>query len=520
MKQTKQLLFRTIIASFLLTIVSTQLLAQREVIVEPGVPGVLNETIKGDTTSTGERVNVNTIYVLRRDASYFITSDIKNNGFKLHIKAEDGNGALPKILAGLRSNGKTSKICQTQDDAIFENLYLNTLKPNDGGVQWGGLRFLGEGKTVVVKGCHILGDKAAAFQIRSANMKFFITDCIIGNMGHPKSFGGNGRLIDTRSNVLDTVVIQNTTFYNLTDRIVRTMGGGINYFMFDHNTGFNIQGRHGTFNMGRSKEIHITNNIIRDPQLQGNCNYFTEEQTQPDTNNFYIVTIDTVLDGMVVDIKNNNFWTTQQVKGYYATLDSVSLTEVLSPLSKQVMGDDAVANAYIEEEVTFTNVPPVQYDYLVQIYTDRNTDSWPENWSLIEPADIDASYGTSATSYTSAENGLPLGDLNWYPEKKAEWVTDVAPLNNILPSEFSIQQNYPNPFNPTTNIEFSIPENGLVSLKVFNVLGQEVAELLDKELATGSYNVSFDASELTSGIYYYTLTSGNFVQTKKMILLK
>jgi len=136
------------------------------------------------------------------------------------------------------------------------------------------------------------------------------------------------------------------------------------------------------------------------------------------------------------------------------------------------------------------------------------------------PLEFDLSYSNSALQSAGTDQ-FALGDLNWFPTQKAQWLTDVEPTGNgVLVDEFRISQNYPNPFNPTTNIEFAIPENGLVSLKVFNVLGEEVAELLNKELASGTYNVNFDASQLTTGIYFYTLTSGNFVQTKKMLLLK
>jgi hypothetical protein len=96
----------------------------------------------------------------------------------------------------------------------------------------------------------------------------------------------------------------------------------------------------------------------------------------------------------------------------------------------------------------------------------------------------------------------------------------------LNPTVYSLSQNYPNPFNPTTNIEFRISNFGFVSLKVFDVLGNEVATLVDEEKPAGSYEVKFDGSGLSSGIYLYKLTAGNpasgtsFVETKKLILMK
>ncbi|NWG28310.1 MAG: T9SS type A sorting domain-containing protein [Ignavibacteriaceae bacterium] len=87
-------------------------------------------------------------------------------------------------------------------------------------------------------------------------------------------------------------------------------------------------------------------------------------------------------------------------------------------------------------------------------------------------------------------------------------------------SEFTLHQNYPNPFNPTTKISFSIPQNGFTTLKVFDVLGKEVANIIEGELNQGNYEILFDASDLSSGIYFYSLTSGEFTKTMKMILSK
>ncbi len=94
-----------------------------------------------------------------------------------------------------------------------------------------------------------------------------------------------------------------------------------------------------------------------------------------------------------------------------------------------------------------------------------------------------------------------------------------------IPQNFFLYQNYPNPFNPTTKIRYSIPSNvkgqmSNVSLKVYDVLGREVATLVNEEKQAGVYEVEFNASQLSSGIYYYQLKTGNFIETKKMILLK
>jgi hypothetical protein len=91
---------------------------------------------------------------------------------------------------------------------------------------------------------------------------------------------------------------------------------------------------------------------------------------------------------------------------------------------------------------------------------------------------------------------------------------------HYFPHTIELFQNYPNPFNPTTVIEYQIPQSSFVSLKAFDALGNEVATLVNEEKSTGIYKVKFDATHLSSGIYFYKLQSGNFIETKKMVLIK
>ena len=107
-------------------------------------------------------------------------------------------------------------------------------------------------------------------------------------------------------------------------------------------------------------------------------------------------------------------------------------------------------------------------------------------------------------------------------------ITDVNnnATNNPLPANYDLSQNYPNPFNPSTVINYSLPQNSIVTLKVYDVLGREVATLVNQEQRAGSYKVQFGNQNLTetrqisSGIYFYRLIAGSYVQTKKMLLLK
>ncbi len=96
----------------------------------------------------------------------------------------------------------------------------------------------------------------------------------------------------------------------------------------------------------------------------------------------------------------------------------------------------------------------------------------------------------------------------------------IEPVNNQVPNTYSLEQNYPNPFNPSTNINFSIPNSGLVKLSVFDISGKEVATIVNGDVAAGNYVVNYNASQLSSGVYFYRIVAGNFTQTKKMLIVK
>ncbi len=103
---------------------------------------------------------------------------------------------------------------------------------------------------------------------------------------------------------------------------------------------------------------------------------------------------------------------------------------------------------------------------------------------------------------------------------KVDIITGIDYSENLLPEEYHLSQNYPNPFNPSTTINFSIPSAQLVVLKVYNILGQQVKTLINKEMQAGNFKVNFKADNLSSGIYFYKLQAGNFSQVKKMIFLR
>ncbi|HUI29516.1 MAG TPA: T9SS type A sorting domain-containing protein [Candidatus Acidoferrales bacterium] len=146
---------------------------------------------------------------------------------------------------------------------------------------------------------------------------------------------------------------------------------------------------------------------------------------------------------------------------------------------------------------------------------------YPPTWPLPE----NLAYTNTSLQHAGTDD-YALGDLNWFPTQKAAWLAagglalGVHKTPDVLPVKFDLSNNYPNPFNPSTNIRVSLVKNGLMSLKIYNVLGQLVKVVDEgyKQAGTYDYNVSMD--QFASGLYFYTLQQGGNSLTKKMILLK
>jgi hypothetical protein len=164
-------------------------------------------------------------------------------------------------------------------------------------------------------------------------------------------------------------------------------------------------------------------------------------------------------------------------------------------------------------------------------YIERSTDG--ENFVRITN-DMIPGAGTSSSNndYTYADQNLNNGvhytyrlidvDINGneYVNPELVEVTPSFLSDAIVIDEYKLHQNYPNPFNPSTTLVYDVKDQGMVTLKVYNVMGQEVAELVNQSRENGRYAVSFDATGLSSGIYFYTVKVNNFTDTKKMLLVQ
>ncbi|MFZ2322235.1 MAG: T9SS type A sorting domain-containing protein [Ignavibacteriaceae bacterium] len=160
------------------------------------------------------------------------------------------------------------------------------------------------------------------------------------------------------------------------------------------------------------------------------------------------------------------------------------------------------------DEITYSKNNIVQYNNLGYQVNLSGIGERTVKLKLI--VSINEEFGYSLSNRLSDQNSLAKDNYQ---------VKDInSNISNV--TEYALDQNYPNPFNPSTKIKFQLPKDGFVTLKVYDILGKEIVTLITEEKSQGKYEVNFNASSLSSGVYIYKLTAGNFTASKKLMLLK
>jgi len=278
-------------------------------------------------------------------------------------------------------------------------------------------------------------------------------------------------------------------------------------------------------------------------------------------NNIYVAghTERTISDNLILTLKYNSSGVFQWNSFYHGPApDSVTGTTINIPHDMIV---DGLGNVIVTGEST---TPETDYDYATIKYNTNGIEQWSRRytrpgWEIDIPNSLtlDSSGNVYVTGYVHTLKYDPLGSVVWEFDNfysgryysgikillannndmllfgtyfsipywdlitfRFSQVTGINQIINSVPESYFLGQNYPNPFNPDTKISFGIPGSGVVKIKVFDVSGRIISVILDKYLTAGSYVVDFDGGNYSSGIYFYKIENDNFIETKKMILLK
>lgn len=530
-----------------------------------GAGTFLMEQIRADTTAN-HGILPDRVYLLQPGGLYLNTEVFNvpaGSTMRIQKKEVVGNNALPTLFqyptgTGTNPHRPPGNLFQLgggnlEMRNILVSGYFEPVDSNINNVQGGLINTNGEGSTIIIDGCILTNINGQHVRTGSATKKVQITNCVFADMGALSSSNlGAGKGLDLREASCDSLLIVNNTFVNYQDRVIRHYNfanplagtGGIKYCLIDHNSFVNGFGFHGLLSLGNvGAKVSITNNLFVDAFAGGeDPTDSTRAAEWANTGEKYSNNLNRMSwifsapnDTTRWQVSNNFYSISDSGQGFF---NQYGVTEG-SQLSWHIngkLGADSV-NAFKKEAVALSNIPKLMLNMIRWYWSPtggKKTKNTPTSlWSrLTDDMDrrgylyfrdtLNCSYSTSALAYSGSQGGFPAGDLNWFPTKKTEWqtwVTDVED-NYGQPSHFTLEQNYPNPFNPSTKIVFHLKEAGMTSLSVYNIIGQKVATLLLQELAAGSHEINFNADNLSTGIYFYKLVSGDNTSIKKMMLLK
>ncbi|HLE55832.1 MAG TPA: T9SS type A sorting domain-containing protein [Rhodothermia bacterium] len=483
---------------------------QRICVVEQGL-GTLNLAIDGDTTGTGERVDENTIYQLASGGTYLLTGSIENR-FPLTIMAEPGATERPRLIPAVDEGGESARPFRPRDDLYLNGIYV-TGEDELGGFPLRILRVSADSVRIVLENVHLDRDGQSAFRLDNADARIFINNSIVSNIGVTGD-PNNGRVIDDRGNSIDTLMVTNSTFYNITSRTLRDDGGPNNFVYFRHNTFMNHGQMVVTF--GQTSSAHFVNNVVV------NGGFYGATPTNP---GYIQVSVDSVSEGeQSVVIANNVFYLDPAITD--AQPDSASVVPWFNATADAFIAANGHGDSNFEEEIAFTNGPDEPSATVTAFYaldpdppaldnglTGDRTD--PE----VDVDPFDFSYSDATIAYTASTHGQPLGDLGYF-----ELVPTTNEADPGVPQSFRLIGNYPNPFNPSTTVAFELDDAAEVGLTIFDAMGREVMSIQPEMMAAGESSILLRADNLASGLYMYRLEARTASETLtlqgRMTLLK
>lgn len=524
----------------------------------PGVSnGVLiNDFINGDTTVTGQRNNPNRVYVLQQtgavDTTYYIAAPIESK-YNLTIigKKNPVTGKIPVIQCFINPDNSSPGnffVGDSGSSFTFKNIYF--LATRTDGTQGTGVILKTTGTNITVNTDHCVYENFGGnmFTNNGDHFKFIAHNNEFRNITSVFWQGGSV-LWSNGGAIIDSLIFVNNTFFCVT-RAVYGSPKYIGYLNFDHNTLF--MGVGGTFLAQQISNASFTNNIFYGLMAHGaDSSYIKSGGANAAHQGFGIIMVDTLSSLLNapynlteaqrnIVVKNNAYCWPQGFYTYWKTVTDTGAAHHSGLITPPVWMN-AQTQLMFNNKTTWPGLSASNNDstdpgfdaslvgtavdsclrFVNLIWTAQAVGSFrwgqlpADPYSPTYPVPENLRYSNTAL-YTAGTDGKALGDLNWFPEQ----ITGVLQSHNPIPAKFDLSQNYPNPFNPTTNINYSIPKSTFVSLKIYNILGQEVATLYQGFQKAGSYTANFDASKLTSGVYLYRLQTNAFSETRKMILMK
>ncbi len=469
------------VATLMLVSISN-LSAQREVTVPAGDHrvGILNDAISGDTTASGDRVDLNTVYILERDEVYLLNGSIRED-FPVSIAAADGSGARPRIVPGVAElGGESSRPFRPENDLTLKGLYVTGLDAL-GSLTTRMIRVSADHAVITIDDCYMDRDGQSVIRLDVDSCIISIKNTTIANIGNTKD-PSNGRIVDDRGNHVVSITFENNTIYNISRGITRDDGGILGSIVFNNNTVFNT----GTslFQLGQVIDAQIENNIFY------NYSFYANDFNAEAGVYGNCITADslsqTYLDlGYTQNIRvRNNSW---NIEDAYLNLpvlgDSLGFDELFNPTVAAFVGEngDSATNMMMAA-IAFTAPAVAQTDLVTKFWTlGQANEGIPDFDVTGEPYDF--SYPSSAPQASAGTRSQALGDPKWMPG-----FTTVNKIN----SDTKVRM-YPN---PATDVIFLESKAKIQSVNIFDITGKSVMSLKNSDKLE-----MISVSSLSKGIY-------------------
>ncbi len=477
----------------------------------------------------------NRVYKLANEQPYLIDHTLEIN-FDLTL-VSDRNGKPAQIQPVQDINSKSpTDLFHMYQDVYLENVALSDID-NVGLIKTRVFVLQKDSLSVTAERCVFELTGLNFFSTNALWSSFNFTNCVFNNIVRNNSIY-NGRGFDDRGNVVKLFKAENTSFINVRSPL-HIYGTYIEEFNLNHCTFYNSM----TYVRGFAKALNVTftNNI-----LVNSCVYPTpfNPATNVDTVEGFqapgVIDVDSMESDLATEaqkkwiVKNNNYWFTENIRDYYATLNDTLIMKPWLSSFDSAFAAKYPANYEIEQPLSVDPgfiMPPPSDSILAWAdgYFNGERDGEKLADDIYAPGGLldnngvailaynhlDMSYTNTSPLYAAGTDGKPLGDLHWFKN-----LTDVETDEQVIPEDYSLFQNYPNPFNPSTNIKFSLPQAGNVQIIIYNSLGQMIGKLVDGFYPNGLHSIKFDGKNLSSGVYFYQLIANNIVMNRKMILIK
>ena len=529
----------------------------------------LNQTIELDTSPPAGRIyelRVNGYYPLASNPTTPADRAVTIAGADYTRMVVNDSPDSPPVICGFWLNSGGINFA---NDLTIKNVSLMSAS-SDGELGWAFFSAKNPNLTLTLE--NVLMEHAKWTFVQSndaAGTNIKISDCYFVNM-NGNAGRRSGGVYDNVGYNTDTVWVENSTHIYGQGMLYRFRQFPINKVIFNHNTFINIG--HSIFETdGYQSNMSVTQNIFINCQTKPYRPGLDYEETDVDSLPTGIINVRNLpedyeqLDRKILVDRNLIYWDPRladipditnniQADGY---INWVSQMITMNTRTQDMFDDDATY-PYLTEGTWYNRLPDFERtenilgemvdtlkNYSIAIM--QTGAAVLPDWRLVStetvvpdwPIPVNLSY-SDADLITAGFGGFPLGDLNWFPDKKEEWlaqrtaeyatiqealdngttISGIQEIGGSLPGEYKLQQNYPNPFNPITVICYKLPISSLVTIKIYDALGREVQTLVNELQNAGDHSIIFSAGNLSSGVYFYRLQAGTYHDTKKFLLLK